>query len=258
MGLLGVLGAVGLIPLALYMPRDDWSRYVLLSLVCLYAGRKIVQFINARGSLKQLSMEEHFLRYGSSGRRVQKCVQNDDHMWTRSGIVSGLKAISSRRLPGDLMADEKRNRIYQGYRQAFRALLPRLAVLDAGLVAAVGITMVLVPTIQVNLGTMMFLAGFVALALSGTVEVARWFVDRQLAEALDRWFNALSDWTLRERFENLQFQSDAYSHRLLYFTQPWFADGSAGEEDPSDEVFVVAGDGGVLPAGIARDEDKGR
>lgn len=254
-GMLGLLGAVGLVPLALYMPREDWPRYFLLSLVCLYAGRKFVQLLSARGALKQLSLEEHFLKYGSSGRRVQKCVKNGDHMWTRSGIVSGLKAISSLRLPGDMMADEKRQCINRGYRQAFRTILPRPAIVDVGVIAVVGITMVLVPTIEVNLGTVMFLAGFVALALAGTVELARLFVNRQLVEGLDRWFNALSDWTLRECADLLHFRSVAYSHQLLYFTQPWFADGSDDGADGDDGLYVVAGDGGVLPAGIGHDDD---
>lgn len=254
MGLLGLLGAIGLVPLALYMPRDAWSRYVLLSLVCLYAGRKIVQFVGARGALKQLSMEEHFLRYGAAGRRVQKCVRNDDHMWTRSSIVSGLKAIANSRLAGNLMADEKRQRIYRRYRKAFRALWPRLAVADAGLVGAIAITMALAPTIEVNLRTVMFLAGFVALALAGFVELARWFVNRQLAEGLDRWLGALSDWTLRECLHKLHHRPEAYSHQLLYFTQPWFADGSDEVDARDDGMYLIAERGVALPAVLARDE----
>lgn len=254
MGLLGLLGAVGVVPLALYMPRHDGSRYVLLSLVCLYAGRKIVHLLHARAAEKQLSMEEHFIRYGSSGRRVQQCVQNEEHMWTKSGIVAGLKSIAGHRLPGSLMVDEKRQWIYRRYRQVFRSLLPRTAVIDSGLVAVIAVTMLLAPTISVDLRTLMFFAGFLALAVTGGVETTRWFVDRRLSEGLDRWFGTLSEWTLRECLEALDVPSGAYYHRLLYFTQPWFADGSDTGQD-GDAVYVVFGDGGVLPAGLVDDEE---
>jgi hypothetical protein len=255
MSLLGLLGAAGLVPLVLYMPREDVARYLLLLLVCVYAGRKIVQLVHARAARKQLATEEHFLRYGSSSRRMQKAVRNEDEMWQRSAVVSGLRAIDSHPVRDGLMAEERRRLIYRRYRQAFRTLRPSLAVFDALLIAVLVATMLLAPRIQVSLITMLFLAGFVALALTGAVEAARWFVHRQLAESLERWFDALSDWTLRVSLEQLHARSEAYAHRLLYVAQPWFADG--GESSGADRtgVNVLAGDGGSLPSGIAGDED---
>lgn len=252
MGLLGLVTAFGLVPLALYAPRTDGWRYLILSFVCLYAGRKVMQLLGARAALKQISMEEHFLKYGSSGRRVQKCVEHEDHLWKKSRVVDALKRISTNRLPTTLMIDEKRTRIYRRFRHAFRFMLPRFVVVDMGLVAAIVVGLVAAPILTVDLGAVMFQSGFLALAVAGAVEISRWAVNRQLAETLDRWFNALSEWTIREGFERLHLQAGPYSHRLLYFTQPWFADGSEDEENAREGLYVVTGDGEVLPRAISR------
>lgn len=238
-GLLGALAALGLVPLALFMPRTDWWRYVVLSLVCLYTGRKVVQFFKARSALKQLSMEDHFLRYGSSGRQIQKCVENAEHMWTRSRILAGLKVIAERRMPSDLLLDEKRQRIYYRFRHAFRPMMPRVAVLDLGLLAAISVAMATAPAVAIDFRAVIFQAGFLALALSVAAEVSHLMVNRQLKGTLERLFNSLSDWTVREGLEAVYVHSGAYSHRLLYFAQPWFASVADAEEDDSEKSFVT-------------------
>ncbi|MEX0822335.1 MAG: hypothetical protein WD021_09340 [Rhodothermales bacterium] len=256
MGLLALAGAVGLIPLVLYAPRHDGWRYTLLFLVCLYAGRKIVRFVRARRAQKQLNVEEHVLRYGSSGRRVQKCIQNGEHMWTHSRIVAVLTDISRDRFPTELTLEARRRRIYTRYRQAFRDLRPQNGLLDTVLVVSVAGLTGLVPTIEVDLRTVLFLGGFLALSVVASVECVRWFADARLSSAVDRWFGALSEWTLRDCLEVLQAHESAYSHRVLYYTQPWFAGGPSSKGGTSDDDLVLrAGDGLNLPSTIMRDDD---
>lgn len=219
-GLLGSITALGLVPLALYMPRPGWARYTLLSLVCLYAGRKAIQFFRSRLALKQLSMEEQFLRYGCAAGRVQKCIENDEHMWTRSCILRGLKGVMARPITTDMVGDEKRNRVYRQFTRAFRTLDPAHAFLDAGLLLAMLGILSLVPSIGVDLRAILFQAGFLALAVAGVAEASHLLIHRHLIETLPRFFTALTDWTIREAFHAAVEAS--YSHRLLYFAQPWF------------------------------------
>lgn len=219
-GLLGSITALGLVPLALYMPRPEWSRYTLLSLVCLYAGRKAVQFLRARVALKQLSMEEHFLRYGCAAGRVQKCIETDEHLWTRSCILTGLKGVMAHPITTDMVGDEKRNRVYRQFKRSFSVLDPAHAFLDAGLLLAILILLSVVPSIGVDLRAILFQAGFLALAVAGVAEASHLMIHRRLIETLPRFFTALTDWTIREAFHAAVEAS--YSHRLLYFAQPWF------------------------------------
>lgn len=220
-GLLGTITALGLVPLALYMPRPDWARYTLLSLVCLYAGRKAVQFARARAALKQLSMEEHFLRYGCADGQVQKCIESDQHMWTRSCILKGLKGVMAHPITTDMVGDEKRNRVYRQFKLSFQSLDPAHAFVDAGLLFTVLIILSLAPSIGVDLRAILFQAGFLALAVAGVAEASHIMIHRRLLETLRRFLTALTDWTIRQAFHAAVEAS--YSHRLLYFAQPWFA-----------------------------------
>ena len=229
-GLLGSLTALGLVPLALYMPRVAWARYVLLLLACLYAGRKSVQYFRARGALKQLSMEEHFLRYGSSDRQVQKCIESDENLWTKSCTLAAIKTMAPRRLPEELLSQEKRDRIMAIYRRTFRRLIPQNAVLDLWCLGGIAFVIVIAPTITVDMRAVMFQAGFLSLALAVAAEASHLFVNRRLGEALRRLFDTLIDWTLSREFVGLATKSPAYSHHLHYFAPPWFASGGVSDE----------------------------
>ena len=219
-GLLGTITALGLVPLVLYMPRPDWARYTLLSLVCLYAGRKAVQYLRARSALKQLSMEEHFLRYGCARGRVEKCIKNDEHLWARSCTLSGLKGVMAHPITTDMVGDEKRNRVYRQFKRAFEALAPTHAFLDVGLLGVVVFILSTAPSIGVDLRAILFQAGFLALAIAWVAESSHLMIRRRLLETLPRFFTALTDWTIRQAFHAAVQAS--YSHRLLYFAQPWF------------------------------------
>ncbi len=218
-GLLGTITAFGLVPLALYMPRPEWARYTLLSLVCLYAGRKAVQFARARMALKQLAMEEQFLRYGC--RNLEKCIESDEHLWMRSCTLKVLKGVMPRPLSSDMVGEEKRNRVYRQFKQSFRSLDPSPAFLDAGLVLVLLVFFSVVPSIDVDLRSILFQAGFLALAVAGVTEASHLMIRRRLLETLRRFLTALTDWAIRQAFHAAIESS--YSHRLLYFAQPWFA-----------------------------------
>lgn len=241
-GLLGTASAVGLIPLVLYMPELVGVRYALLLVVCLYAGRKVVEYFRAHAALKQLSMEENFLRYGAASGSVQKCVENDDHMWTRSRILLGLKAMALHRLPNSMLVNEKHKRILLRYRRAFQKMLPRVGILDLVLLIGVVLLLSLSPTVKIDLSALIFQAGFLALAVAIAAEISNFFVNRQLREGLERLLQTLSDWTIREGLEALS-RSDAYSHQLHYFAQPWFAASPDRDDRASDASYEITGDG---------------
>ena len=219
-GLLGSITALGLVPLALYMPRPEWARYALLALVCLYAGRKAVQFVHARTALKQLSMEEQFLRYGCAAGQVEKCIETDEHLWTRSCILAGLKGVLAHPFTSDMVGDEKRNRVYRQFKRSCRTLDPSHAFLDAGLLLAALVLLSVVPSIDIDLRAILFQAGFLAFTVAGVAEASHLMIHRRLVETLPRFLTALTDWTIREAFHSPVESS--FSHHLLYFAPPWF------------------------------------
>ncbi|MEX0748090.1 MAG: hypothetical protein WD275_08835 [Rhodothermales bacterium] len=239
-GLLGSLTALGLVPLALYMPRVMWTQYILLSLVCLYAGRKTVQFFRSRGALKQLSMEEHFLRYGSTDGQVRKCIENEANLWTRSCILAALKEVAPRRLPEELLFDQKKDRVFGVYRRSFRQIIPHTSHLDLLLLCGILLIVFAAPMIEIDPRAVMFQAGFLALGMAAVAEVSHVFVTRRLSGSLHRLFDSLSTWTLGRGLVGLTSRSPAYAHHLHYFAHPWFASGGVGSEF---EGLVFSGPG---------------
>jgi hypothetical protein len=245
-GLLGAVTALGLVPLSLYMPRAGWARYTMLSLVCLYAGRKVVQFLRSRAALRQFSMEEHFLRYGSSAGRVQKCIESDSHLWTRSCILGGLKGLMHHPITTDMIGDEKRDRVYRQFHRAFRKLEPAHAYLDSGLLLSLIVLVIAIPSIGINLRAILFQAGFLALAVAAIAEISHLIIRRRLFETMRRFYGTLTEWAIREALHAAVTAS--YSHRRLYFAPPWFADSSDVDDDidadPDREaaLFVIAGE----------------
>ena len=239
-GLLGSLTALGLVPLALYMPRVTWAQYILLSLVCLYAARKTVQFFRSRAALKQLSMEEHFLRYGSSDGQVRKCIENEENLWTRSCILAALKDVAPRRLPEELLFEQEKDRILGVYRRSFRQIIPHTSHPDLVLLCGILLIVFTAPMIAIDLRAVMFQAGFLALAMAVVAEASHVFVTHRLSGSLRRLFDSLSTWTLVRGLVGLTSRSPAYAHHLHYFAHPWFASGGIGS-DFEGLVFSGAG-----------------
>ena len=256
LGLLGTACAVGLIPLALYMPEQLGARYALLLLVCLYAGRKIVQSFHGHAALKQLSMEESFLRYGATGGSVQQCVENDEHMWTRSRILLGLKAMTTHRLPSSMRVHEKQQRILQRYRRSFQKMMPQATLPDLVLLAGGALLLAATPSVAVELRALIFQAGFLALIVAIVSEIIHLVVNRRLRDGLERLFQTLSDWTIREGLERVS-RSSLYSHQLHYFAQPWFAGTATPDEAGTRNAVEVVGDGvGVLPESVGAEAEE--
>ncbi len=254
LALLGTASAIGLIPLVLYMPKAAGARYALLMLVCLFAGRKVVQYFRAHRALKQLSMEEHFLRYGSTVGSVQKCVENDEHMWTRSRILLALRTMTIHRLPSNMLVNEKHQKILHRYRRAFQKMLPNVGVLDLVFLAGISLLLATVPSVAVDFRALIFQAGFLALVVAVVTEVSHFFANRQLRGGLERLFHSLSEWTIREGLEALS-RSGEYSHQLHYFAQPWFAAVATAHDESSDTALEISGDGSiVLPSSVRADQ----
>ncbi len=246
--LLGAVTALGLIPLSLYMPRADWARYTLLSLVCLYAARKLIQFLRSRVALKQLSMEEHFLRYGSSVQRVRRCMEHDAHIWTHSCILGGLKGVMQHPITTDLIGDEKRDRVYRQFHRSFRKLEPARAILDGGLLLGMLVVLSLTPSITVSFGAVLFLAGFLSLAIASFAEISHQMIRRQIFETMRRVYGALTEWAIRDALQSAVTAS--YSHRRLYFAQPWFAHAPRPDGDGATGSAAVSPSGGKDPHAV--------
>ncbi len=222
LGLLGTACSVGLIPLVLHMPESTGGRYGLLVVVCLFAGRKVVQYFRGHAALKQISMEEHFLRYIATGGSIQKCVENENHMWARSRILGGLRTLATNRFPSNMLVSERHQRVLHRYQHAFQELMPRSSLPDILLILVFGIMLALTPTSDVDFGAFIYQAGFLALIVAVIGEGSHLIVNRRLHEGLNRLFQTLTDWTIREGLQKLE-RTGPYAHHLHYFAPPWFA-----------------------------------
>lgn len=258
LGMAGACCALAAVPVALQVPQHLAVRYAAILLLCVYCARKVVQMFRSRGAVKQISMEEHFVKYDVSGEHVQKCVSVDRHLWTRSCILSALKALAKRQAR-TLGFDPGKAELLTGqYRRAFRRLTHRYAAIDLAILAAVALLLILAPKLDVELRSMAFQAGFLAFCVAVAAEVAHVSGVRRMEESLHGLFTALSQWTLARGFDDLVVRPVPFTHVPVYYAQPWFAEDGRNTSDledsrptlalePYDELFAHGeGDGADL------------
>ena len=222
--LTGSLLTAGLSGLLFY-PSYSTQRAALLGpLLLVYVLRKGYLWQRGRRAVRQLRLEEQFLRQGLEPAQLRQCLYGYDHLWSRSLTLQGLQSILASPLPRLLLPQEKKSRILAQYH---RVLLP-----------------LHLPSFNVDLllyalfsGIWLFLTGpqnlsllpAAALLLMLAVEGLQALLQRRLHAAFDHAEQSLCHWTLAHRFDDMlsTMRNQLYIHRSLYQVRPWFATGSS-------------------------------
>lgn len=222
--ILQCISGLGLIPMLIYAPRYPAARNIALVLLGCYLIRQIVQGLRAHFGIKQLGLEEHFIRHIHDPDRLHQCLRTDDHLWGRSVILQSLRRLLAQPVPGLLLIEEKQQHAAEHYRRAFRRIRPAASWLDLLLLLLLGGVLAFTPLIPIDLHALMFQSGLMALALTVLAEGSQCWEQRRMAYHFTQLSEALGTWTLtRQRTEEAHHGSrKPYGHTLLYQAPPWF------------------------------------
>ena len=215
---------VGVLPFLLYAPRLEWVRIILVLLLFVYLICKSYQFVRAHQAIKQMRLEQQFMLYSHHPEQLYRCLQNPDHLWNRSCILTGLKSITSRPLPVLLRAEEKKRRAHQQFDSVFNKLRPSVLIIDSILLLLIMGGLVSHPLIPISLVTLMFQAGLLAIGIAFISEIGCLILRQKALLILERFEDALTEWTLETQYSEIILQSIAkpYRHKLLYSSRAWF------------------------------------
>lgn len=214
--------AICTLPFVVLTPRLTAITVFLVLVLAAYAAAKGYVAARHTGVLKQLRLEERFLRDLPRGETLLALLSRDNHLWSNSRLWIGLRALLVHPVPHLLLVEEKRRRIERNYHRVMRDLQPRR--FNWYLLAVLGIAVLWdVSRLQTggSGGAFLLTAGLLAgiLALEVLQSGTQWAVASQFLQ-LEK---ALCDWTLYHRFEQgVSMRSKSYVHRLLYQARPWF------------------------------------
>lgn len=217
----GLLALVA-IPFVIFTPRLAPATIVLVVALAAYVIVKGYAAVRHVDVLKQMRLEERFLRELPRDDQLSGLLSRDNHFWSTSRLWIGLKAVLIQPLPRLLLVEEKRRRIERHFHRAIRDLQPRQLNLHAGAFLAIGMIWHLARALEGATGEGFVMTG-VLFAIVLSLEVyqtgVQWMVRHQFTD-LER---ALCEWTMSNRFEQgIPIASKHYVHRLLYQSRPWF------------------------------------
>lgn len=217
----GLLATV-LLPVVLLTPRMVPATVMLVLILGCYVLLKTHLTIKHGRVLKQLRLEERFLREVPRGDGLKAWLSMENHLWSSSRLWLGLRSVLMQPLPHLLLVDEKRRRIERHYHRAIRDLQPRrinmhvFFALAAVFLWEASYLLVGAENIAFSLAGALF-AGLLMLEAMQTG--VQWSAAYQF-ESLEK---ALCAWTLANRFEQgMTPKGKGYTHRLLYQARPWF------------------------------------
>lgn len=217
-----VMLALGILPLIVLTPRVVPATVFLVLSLLLYAGLKGRGISRGLNLLKQMRLEENFLRQIRRSEHLRSLLNGEGHVWSSSRLWMGLQSIVSSPLPDLLHADEKLRRLQRHFHRAVRDLQPSSYNLEAAvLVLSILFWEALGDPAMIGAGANQVVAGFWAalLALEALQSGLQW----SLGHAFEKMEEALARWTLANELEHgVAPPGRSYVHRLLYHARPWF------------------------------------
>jgi len=217
-----IMLVLGLLPLIVLTPRVVPATVLLVLAMMLYAAVKGRAISRSRHVLKQLRLEENFLRQVHRSEHLLALLNGDGHLWSGSRLWAGLRSILSSPLPDLLHFDEKKRRLQRHYHRAVRDLQPAKYNLEVlVLLLAILFWDSLSDPLFLDAGATSVIAGFWAtmLALEALQSGLHW----ALSHAFEAAESDLAEWTLANRLEHgAEPPGRPYVHHLLYRARPWF------------------------------------
>lgn len=191
--------ALSTLPFIALTPRLTAATVFLVLVIAAYAVMKGYVASKHSRVLKQLRLEERFLRDLPRGEKLFALLSRDHHLWASSRLWVGLRALLDAPVPHLLLVDEKRRRIERHFHRVLRDLQPRRFNWHLVVVLCIAI---LWDVARIHVGgaggAFVLTAGLLAaiLALEVLQFGTQWSVGTQFLQ-LEQ---ALCDWTLYHRF----------------------------------------------------------
>ena len=197
-----VLGTVALVPCAVILLTTlgpSWSSLVLFLVLVGYAQRKMGRMAQARRTVKQLRLEEQFVRHRPASRHMLTCTRRPTHLWTHSLTLKGLKALlahpPARRLP----VEDKQRYVQRHYLRAFTPLRPSLLPVDLLWLSALGLLWLwFAPAALLQAPPPEVLAGAGLLLIILVAEIVQIVLQADLRSGFEHLASLVSEWTLAQ------------------------------------------------------------
>ena len=215
-----IVGTVALVPCAAILMMTSgmhWSSLVLLLVLVGYLRRKVGQIVRARRAVKQLRLEEQFVRHRPAPKHVLTCTRRPNHLWAQSLTLKGLKALfanpPARRLP----VEDKQRYIRRHYIRSFNPLWPSRIPVDLLWFSALGLFWLwVVPEALLQAPSSGVLAGVGLLLVILGAEALQIVLQADLRGGFEHLATLLSDWTLAQPFTLHMVREKPYRHTSLY------------------------------------------
>ena len=196
-----------------------WLSIVLALILMGYTHRKLRQVFWARRTVKQLRLEEQFVRHGPTPEQVLPCTRRYDHLWTRSLTLKGLKMMIERSSGSSLPAETSNSPIDAHFTGAFKTLRPSpwpgALIWFAAL--ALGWLWLVPDALLQDMPPHVF-AGLALLLLILVAEVVQQILRADLRDGLDHFLTLLGAWIQTRAFDTAfgTLREKPYRHTALY------------------------------------------
>lgn len=221
------LAGLGVLPLVLSAPRLAWVQGLCGLLVSVYAIRQGSRAARVRQRVRQLRLEEQFLRSSHEPARLRQYLYQRDHLWTGSRLFQVLRSQSAHPHPEGASLPKQQAFLQDRFRRALtRSGLGALRI-DGILLASAAVLFTAFPHLPVASGSLLFLTGLLAgvLALGATLAQvpARLALDR----LLDAFTLMLAEWAVNIDLTEAapDVPAGSYTHTLRYQSPPLSAPG---------------------------------
>jgi len=219
-----VLGTVALVPCAAILMMTSGmqgSSLVLMLVLVGYLQRKIGQVVRARRAVKQLRLEEQFVRHLPAPTQVLTCMHRPDHLWAHSLTLKALKALFANPPVPRLSVEDKPRFVRRHYIRSFTPLWPSRIPVDLLWFSALGLFWLwVVPEalLQAPSSDVLASAGLLLIILGA--EALQIVLQADLRGGLEHLATLLSDWTLAQDFPLDMVREKPYRHTSLYRSPP--------------------------------------
>ncbi|MCH8960467.1 MAG: hypothetical protein IH820_03890 [Bacteroidetes bacterium] len=215
-----IVGTVALVPCAAILMMTSgmhWSSLVLLLVLVGYLRRKVGQIVRARQAVKQLRLEEQFVRHCPAPKHVLTCTRRPNHLWTRSLTLKGSQALLAHPPAPRLPLEDQRRYVRHHYIRAFTPLWPPSTPVDLLWFAALGLFWFwFVPEALLQAPSLGVLACAGLLLVILVAEIIQVVLQADLRGGFEHLATLLSDWTLAQPLELHTIREKTYRHTALY------------------------------------------
>ena len=214
-----------------------WLALVLALILIGYTHRKLRQVFWARRAVKQLRLEEQFLRHGPTPEQVLTCTRRYDHLWTQSLTLKGLKTLFERPQGASLPGSTPQNPLDDPYTRAFKTLRPSpwpgaliwFAALSLG-------WLWVVPDALLHDMPPLIFTGLTLLLLILVAEVVQQILCADLSDGFDHFLTLLNAWAHTHAFDTAfdTVREKPYRHTALY--RSWVFPRTAAVAEASNDT----------------------